>query len=114
MCVWGGGSFLLIALSFPLWLIVSCVSATPPPSPQVGGAAPKKESPESETPRFFHMEGGRIVITSRSLRAIGGLRPQLLYFPPSGRCFGLAAPQAQVAQLALWSHCLEEGVNVGW
>lgn len=84
----GGVSFLLIAPSFPLWLIVSSVSATPL-SPQVGGAAPKRECPESETPRFFHMDGGRIVITSRSLRAIGGLRPQLLYFPPSGRCFGL-------------------------
>ena len=92
MCVWGG----LLSSNRPEFPLVADrllpLSQPPHPSPQVGGAAPKRESPESEAPRFFHMEGGRIVITSRSLRAISGLRPQRLYFPPSGRCFGLGGP----------------------
>lgn len=87
--MWGGGLLSSNRPEFPLVADRLLRLSHPHPSPQVGGAAPKRECPESETPRFFHMEGGRIVITSRSLRAIGGLRPQLLYFPPSGRCFGL-------------------------
>lgn len=60
MCV--GGSFLLIAPSFPLGLVDSLRTLSPPW--QFGGAGPKRESPESGPPRFFHMEGGRIVIPS--------------------------------------------------